>query len=311
MRELLTWMLLVVLEIPLFAQPFTADFVAVDQAYHEDHAKRYEQFPRPPYLAIYQKGNKKLVVLAAKHSAVSIPPVQYGFDTYSPQVALIEREPGEPFSGPCTEAEDSYTAALSGKYQIPLVRADMALEQQWLFAKKNGFSYEDWQMLWIIRDAYYRSRETDAPLAAKEAIATYARRDHHEDWGILFTEKSLNRYFKKHYKQNFEETDFVQLFQDLKNIYPEKWVLKTPFYRLDNAIALARSQFMLENIAAALNQYDVVFIEMGAGHFLDLTQSLHEMIGQPKVIDSRQLPPQLVWQDCTLDGVREISLLNV
>ncbi len=309
MKKGLCWMFLAVLGMPLFAQPFTADTSAVNQR-SEEHSRLYEQFPTPPYLAVYQKGNKKLVVLAARHGAESLPSVQYAFDVYSPQVALVERAPGEAFSGSCSEAEASYTAALSGKHQIPLVRADVTLEQQWLFAKENGFSYEDWQMLWMIRDAYYRSRETDAPLTAQEAIATYARRDHHEDWGKLFTEKRLNRYFKKHYKQDFEETNFVQLFQDLMNIYPEKWVVKTPFYKLNNATSLARSQFMLENIAAALNQYDVVFIEMGAGHFLDLAQALQEMIGQPQVIDGRQLPPQPVWKDCALNGVREIILME-
>ena len=309
MKRILGWMFLAVLGMPLFAQPFTADTSAVNQR-REEHSRLYEQFPSPSYLAVYQKGDKKLVVLAAKHGAVSIPPVQYAFDTYAPQVALVEREPGEPFGGSCSEAEDGYTAALSGKHQIPLVRADVTQEQQWLFAQENGFSYEDWQMLWIIRDAYYRSRETDAPLTAQEAIATYARRDHHEDWGKLFTEKSLNRYFKKHYKQDFEETDFVQLFQDLMNIYPEKWVVKTPFYRLNHATSLARSQFMLENIAAALNQYDTVFIEMGAGHFLDLAQALQEMIGQPQVIDGRRLPPQPVWKECSLEGIREIVLVK-
>lgn len=51
-------------------------------------------------------------------------------------------------------------------------------------------------------------------------------------------------------------------------------MVKTPFYRLTQATSLARSQFMLENIAAALNQYDVVFAEMGAGHYLDLVSAL-------------------------------------
>lgn len=143
-----------------------------------------------------------------------------------------------------------------------------------------------------------RRRETDVPLTVREALSTYARRDHHEDWGKLFTEKSLTRYFKKHYKQDFEETDFVHLYQDLMNIYPEKWVVETPFYRLNHATSWARSQFMLENIAAALNQYDAVFIEMGSGHFLDLAQALQKMIGPPQVTDGRQLSPQPVWKDC-------------
>ena len=152
------------------AQPFTADFSALSEC-RTSYQEQYEKFPTPPYLTVYTKGNKKLVLLAARHGVESLPSVQYAFDVYAPQVALVEREPAEAFGGPCTEAEDSYTAALCGKRQIPLVRADMSQEKQWQFAKENGFSYEDWQMLWMIRDGYGRARETDQPFTPAEAIA--------------------------------------------------------------------------------------------------------------------------------------------
>ncbi len=235
--------------------------------------------------------------------------MQYAFDTYSPQIVLVEREPRGTFL-PCTEAEDGYTAALASRRLIPLVRADLSQEQQWSFVQKGGFSYDDWQMLWIIRDGYGRARETDRPFPAAEAIASYAKRDHHPDWGKLFTEKRLNAYFKKHYKQNFAETDFIQLYQDLMNVYPEEWVVKTPFYRLNVATAVARSQFMLQNIAAALDQYDVVFAEMGASHYLDLVPALQQLLGTPQVIDGKRLSPQPLWQDCNWDNLQEKVLVR-
>ena len=275
-----------------------------------DHQRLYESFPRPPYLAVYQKGDKKLVVLAAKHGAESLPSVQYAFDSYNPQVVLVEREPGEPFGGACTEAEDAYTAALASQKQIPLVRTDMTLEQQWQFAKAKGFTYKDWQMLWMIREGYGHTRETEQPFTPALAISTYAKRDHHPQWGSLFTEKTLNAYFKKHYKQVFAETDFIQLYQDLMNLYPEEWVTQTPFWRLHNTTGLARSQFMLHNIAAALSQYDVVFAEMGAGHYLDLVPTLKEMLGSPQVIDGAKLPAQTLWKDCEISNLSEIVLIK-
>lgn len=298
----------VLLSLQVVAQPFTAD-VSVLSSELTLHQERYEAFPRPPYLTVYQKGNKKLVLLAARHGEESLPAVQYAFDEYKPQAAFVEREPNEAF-GPCLSAEDGYTAALASLQQIPLVRMDVSLEQQWLFAQGKGFSYEDWQMLWIIREGYGRAREIAQPLTAKEAIATYAKRDHHPEWGTLFTEQKLNKYFKKHYKQNFEETDFIKLYQDLMNIYPEKWVIKTPFYRLNHATGLARSQFMLQNIAAALNKYDVVFAEMGAGHYLDLVEALQQMLGAPQVIDGKDLPEQMLWKECNWDKLKEIVLVK-
>ncbi len=290
------------------AQPFEAD-MSVLSSRTQQHQQAYESFPQPPYLAVYQKGNKKLILLAARHGPQSLPAVQYAFDIYAPQVVLVEREPAEPF-GKCSSAEDGYAAALASQQQVPLVRADISLEKQWFFAKEKGFSYEDWQMLWIIREGYGRAREIDQSFTAEEAIATYEKRDHQPAWGALFTEKSLNSYFKKHYKQNFAETDFIKLYQDLMNIYPEKWVAKTPFYRLTQATSLARSQFMLENIAAALNQYDVVFAEMGAGHYLDLVPALQQMLGDPQVLDGEKLPKQTLWRQCNWDGLQEIVLIK-
>ena len=293
---------------PAYSQPFTADIpvLSLDRTQRQE---RYKAFPHPPYLTVYQQGNKKLVLLAARHGAASLPAVQYAFDTYSPQLVLVEREPGAPFL-PCTEGEDGYTAALASRRQVPLVRADISLEQQWKFVQQEGFSYDDWQMLWIIRDGYGRARETDQPFTAAEAIASYAKRDHHPDWGKLFTEKRLNAYFKKHYKQNFAETDFIQLYQDLMNIYPEEWVVKTPFYRLNAATRVARSQFMLQNIAAALNRYDVVFAEMGASHYLDLVPALQQLLGTPQVIDGAKLPAQPLWKDCNWNDLQEKVLVK-
>ena len=227
------------LPLQAFSQPVAADLSA-PASDKRTHQERYEAFPRPPYLTVYQKEDKKLVLLAARHGEQSLPAVQYAFDEYKPQVALVEREPNEPF-GPCLSAEDGYTAALAAQQQVPLVRMDLSLNQLWAFAKEKGFSYADWQMLWIIREGYGRAREIDQPFTAQEAIATYAKRDHRPEWGALLTEKKLNKYFKKYYKQNFEETDFIKLYQDLMNVYPEKWVIKAPFYRLEHATSLALS----------------------------------------------------------------------
>ena len=69
-------------------------------------------------------------------------------------------------------------------------------------------------------------------------------------------------------------------------------------------------QFMLENIAAALNQYDVVFAEMGAGHYLDLVPALQQMLGDPQVLDGEKLPKQTLWRQCNWDGLQEIVLIK-
>ena len=59
---------------------------------------------------------------------------------------------------------------------------------------------------------------------------------------------------------------------------------------------------MLENITAALNNYQVVFAEMGATHFIEISKSLKKMLGNPRYIQADQTPTQEIWTECSLDG---------
>ena len=70
-----------------------------------------------------------------------------------------------------------------------------------------------------------------------------------------------------------------------------------------------RSVFMLQNIAAALNEYEVVFSEMGAGHFVDIHKALKKMMGKPRYIAAEQSPQQELLTDCRLDNLQEKILV--
>ena len=93
------------------------------------------------------------------------------------------------------------------------------------------------------------------------------------------------------------------------NRYPQKWVLKTPFYQVLHFNPDVRSVFMLENITAALNKYPVVFAEMGAGHFLDVHKALKKMLGKPTYITTDAIPTQILWTNCSLEGLQEKTLV--
>lgn len=307
-RNVLT-ILLFFCTLGISAQTFVADTSLLDPT--ESYVFYSYNKTRPPFLAVYQKNGRTLVVLGASHGPQSLPAVQYTFDTYHPQVALIEREPGFPLSGRnCREKEDVYTAALSAKNNIPLVRADADLEKQWKYAEQHGFSYEDFQMLWIIRSAYsfvakYEGKQT----SATQEIRDYKRTVHNPAWGELFTEDRLLAYFQEHYNRDFNTTDFISFYLDLMELTPKKWVKKTPFYKITKGLDNARGVFMLQNIAAALNEYEVVFSEMGAAHFVDIHKALKKMLGKPRYITADQIPSQELWQDCTLNGLKEIVLV--
>ena len=164
-------------------------------------------------------------------------------------------------------------------------------------------------MLWILRNAYYGAVE-GYTTSARQEIGVYQKRDHHPAWGTLFTEAELLNYFQRHYHQDFNQTDFIQLHRDLHNLYATKEIRKTPYYRLTDALDVVRGTFMLQNIEAALNQYDVVFIEMGSGHYVDMYRALQKMLGKPHYIAADQIPPQNLWQECSLEGLQEKVLVQ-
>ena len=302
------FLLIYILYLPLFAHAFKANprLVIIPT---EKQTNAILKTIQPPFLAVYQKDGRILVLLAAEHGQKSLPVTNYAFNKYHPQIALIEREPNFPI-GNCKTNEDAYTAALSAKNNIPLVRADADYQKQWQYTQKNGFSYEDFQMFWIIKNAEGVAKHENKQPSATEEIENYKKEVHNPAWGNLFTEKSLREYFKKHYQRDFNSTDFIQLRLDLQNTHPQKWVKKTPFYKMMRAQPDVRSIFMLQNITAALNNYEIVFSEMGAGHFIDIHKALKKMLGKPQYIKTKSIPPQELWQDCTLDGLQEKVLIK-
>lgn len=267
------------------------------------------KLPPAPFLLIYQKKGKTLILVAADHGPKSLLSVHYAFGEYHPQIALIEREPGFPL-GNCMQHEDAYTAALSAKNNIPLVRTDADYKRQWEYAKRHGFSYEDFQMQWIIKNADGVARYDHKQPSATEEIENYKRDVHNPDWGELFTEDRLLAYFQKNYDRNFNTTDFIQFRRDLQGNSPEKWVRKTPFYKMMHNQPDVRSVFMLQNITAALNEYEVVFSEMGSGHFVDIYDALNKMLGNPRFVRADQIPPQELWKECSLEGLQEKVLIK-
>ena len=309
MKKIQVALLLFCLCATAFAQTFTADTRLVIDPTPKQLNEVYDKV-RPPFLAVYKKKGRTLVLLGAAHGPQSVPAVNYAFNEYHPQVALIEREPGVPLGHNCTKWEDEYTAALSAKNNIPLVRTDADLETQWKYAKEHGFSYEDFQMLWIIRSAYGFAKYEGKQTNAAQEIRDYKRTVHNPAWGELFTEERLLAYFQKHYDRNFNTTDFIPFYQDLMNRYPQKWVTQTPFYKIMHSQPDVRSVFMLENITAALNEYQIVFSEMGAGHFVDIHKALKKMLGKPQYITADQISPQELWKECSLDGLQEKVLVQ-
>ena len=302
------FLLLYVLYLPVFAKTFKAntDLVIIPT---EKQINAVFDKASPPFLAVYQKNGRTLVLLAAEHGPKSLPAVNYAFNRYQPQAALIEREPNFPIPN-CKTNEDGYTAALSAKNNIPLVRIDADYQKQWQYIQKKGFSYEDFQMFWIIKNAEGVAKKDNKQPTAAEEIENYKNEVHNPAWGKLFTEESLSEYFKQHYQRDFNRTDFIKLRLDLQSTSPQKWVKKTPFYKIMHRQPDIRSVFMLQNIAAALNEYEIVFSEMGAGHFIDIHKALKKMLGKPRYITDEQIPPQELWQDCTLDGLQEKVLIG-
>lgn len=115
---------------PLSAKMFKANKTLLHTDNVEENKAFYENTP-PALLAVYQKYGKTLVLLAAARGPRFLPYVNEAGEISGPQIALVEREAG--FCG-----------------NMP-----------------KGYSYDDFQMLWIMRNV---ARETRSQTAAAYEI---------------------------------------------------------------------------------------------------------------------------------------------
>ena len=142
---------------PLSAKMFKADKTLLHTDNVEENNAFYENTP-PALLAVYQKYGKTLVLLAAARGPRSLPYVNEACEISGPQIALVEREAGEFLQK---------WKLLIVRILLPRITFRLCMQTGGCGNMPKGYSYDDFQMLWIIRNV---ARETRSQTAAAYEI---------------------------------------------------------------------------------------------------------------------------------------------
>lgn len=110
----------------------------------------------------------------------------------------------------------------------------------------------------------------------------FRSRYYKKEFGPLITARALNNWTIRHFGLAFEEMPFDTA-EAAFLIVPISKGYITNKISYDESL-LARDPFMLNNIASALNKYDIVFAVFGGGHYLQQRRALKAMMGTPKYI---------------------------
>ena len=248
----------------------------------------------PPYIAVFKKDGKTLAYLAAKHHVrKTFEMVDFAFEKFNPQVAVVEYEhKGRPVeihdigTDKPVMHESVYTAALAVKNEIPVVLADTGYTAE-IFEKVYKCSGNaDWvvnavQLKWIINNAMGCKRKSGKQGTLANEVENF-KKFMHKDWmpGPP-DEDAVRKLFLSEFGADFDSVD-------LETFLSNDWRAPktgTIINQLHDQINIhVRDPFMLSNIANALNSHDVVFGIFGEGHYRSQRLVLEDMMGEPEYI---------------------------
>lgn len=162
------------------------------------------------------------------------------------------------------------------------MKADLSADDKWekISSATDKYSYLDYQAYWIIMGML------ESNIAPGQSTAENEVKYHgvcNVNLGPCITASQLNAWTKKEFGVKFDDMDFSD--KKYKNITApitgSKY--KTNQISVDED-KLGRDPFMLQNIAAALNKYKVVFAVFGGGHYDVQRKALENMLGKPEYI---------------------------
>jgi hypothetical protein len=250
----------------------------------------YEQSEKPskeysePYIAIFKKDGKMLVYLASRHYAEqTMNMVDYIYKNFKPQVAVIEFERmGRSLENRCSGNEFEYSAAIASDKNIPVVLSD--LKQGDAIKILSGMDkdiFKKFQAMWMIQNKKEYEKQFGGLSTAEKELHNFRV----FVWTPYMPEPMAEEEFKELFKQYFgKDFDKTSILNDLGEdiIAPSS---KNIFTKVSQDVDYyARDPFMIKNITAALNKYDIVYAAFGEGHYRTHRKVLENMIGKPEYI---------------------------
>ena len=276
-----------------FAVLFTAACAGTKQTYQPDLAllKTWEQAEKPsgehsqPYIAIFKKDGKTLVYLASRHnSARTLDMVDYIFSNFKPQIAVVEFErSGRPLKDKCSWNEFEYSAGIAADKNIPVVLADLTLaDKTKILSSKYPDLHKILQARWMINNSMMSKKQFGHYETAAQGVNNFKHFAYTPDMPEPMTADEFKTWFKQYFNKDFDKADLNEIFKE-----DWRWPISagTIFNKLsEDEDFYARDPFMIKNITAALNKYNIVYAAFGEGHYRSHRKILEDMLGKPEYI---------------------------
>ena len=240
---------------------------------------------KQPYIAVYRKDGKTLIYLASDHnSGKTLDMVDYIYKKYAPEIAVVEFErTGRKLKEKCSWNEFEYSAGIASDKNIPVVLADLSYEDKVkVVLTKNSNAYKAMQAEWMIKNAISYKKQFGKNSNAEKEVHNFKIFNHNPELGKTMNTEEFKSWFKKEFDKDFDKVE-------LNTVFKKGWSAPKSTGTIFNKLSededfYGRDPFMLKNIAAALNRYDIVYAAFGEGHYRSHRKVLEDMLGKPTYI---------------------------
>ena len=255
-----------------------------------------DRMPEPPYVAMYERGEKTLRYLASTHQHRAPNPVfemiDRELDEMAPQAIVIEGIPADLGSSPqgfptdCEVAFDSgvwpsgeagYAACRARERAIPFTGAEPSPADVLSLLPRSGFTVRDLLYYYVVRQigVWRRTGELDErsfEALFEEFIDTWAP-PHRQDPSSFSSADFAAWYCENNGEPFAPETLPSSVSAPMSG--PDALFTQ----RVSDFVDRVRNTVIVQTIASMLQAHDRVLVVYGAGHHVQQAPVLEEMLG--------------------------------
>lgn len=272
-----------------------------DPALIQDYSEElYAAEPaQTPFVSHFSKGNKHLYYVSAHHGAgldnPTLPAIQKSFDSFSPQLVVIEGlETHHGISPPVyqkhvremaaqhfsTAGEEVFTAHLAMERGIPFIGGEPAEKDVFAQMEKRGYSAKEVQAFYLLRTIpHLRERHGLNASNFDERAQDYLM--HNDCFDHIPPQQRLTvDEFKQWYAQHNEELDRSYLDIQTRHMAPIRSQYATRFEDMAYATGQIREKHLDGLIKEACEKNDRVLVVYGMGHLVQSRKVFEHMFGK-------------------------------
>lgn len=263
-----------------FLQPWSDDLGAQDPY-------------KGPYAALYQKGGKKLIYVAADHSVSTNSPtfrlVEKMFKTFTPDMLILEGfDPLQPAQRMALHAEECakedfkscgeslYAVHLTNKTKSQFITGEPSDDEILKGVVRKGYEDKELVLFYLLRQIPQMKREDSLQ---RETFAAQANTylDRRVKRLNINSQISFDD-FTTWYQQKMDKTFNLD---DIDTEVPAPHYDGTYMQKLSHEVGVIRDSTIIKRIANSLNDHDTVMVVYGGSHLSVQRLALEDMLDKP------------------------------